>query len=280
MRNFQVELKTQYPVKGGVLKCYLTDRPSVRKVSEWKRPAVIIVPGGSYRAVCQLEAEPIALEFLSRGFHAFVLNYVVAGEQGEPYPEQLLELGSAIDYVKQNAEEFYVNRQEIFILGFSAGGHLTANLCVEYSSIQRRMGKEMDCKPTAVGLCYPVISKKNGHQRSFDNLLYGYSETEKEELLKTLNLNEAVTKDTPPAFIWTKTLDPIVPSDNALRYAQALYNNGVLYELHVYPYPGHGGSALNSELHPSGIAPPQNKRMSRWMDDCAEFFRLFIEENF
>ena len=279
MKSFQVELSKEYPVKGGVLDCILASKPFDNDAVTWKRPAVVVVPGGGYRYASKREGEPIAFEFLARGFHSFILWYTVGGENGLPYPEQLIELGSAVDYIKKHADELNVNANEIFVIGFSAGGHLTANLAVDYASISEKMGKEVDCKPTAVGLGYPVISKKNGHQGSFTNLLYGYDEEKQEELLKSLNLNEVVTQDTPPAFIWAMVNDGVVPSDNALRFAQALYNNGVLYELHMSPYGGHGGSTLKAEIS-GGDVPAHYRRVSRWLDDCAEFFRLFTEEKF
>lgn len=279
MRNFRIDLKKEYPVKGGTLDCILSDKCFGTAEEEWKRPALVVVPGGGYSHVSPREGEPVAFEFLARGFQTFVLTYLVAGEEGESYPEQLLELGAAVDYVKKNAKALNVNENEVFVVGFSAGGHLTGDLAVEYASVSEKMGKEVDCKPTAVGLCYPVISKINGHQGSYEKLLYGYSDEARSELLKTLNLNEAVTKDTPPAFIWTMAGDGCVPSDNALRMAQALYNNGVLFELHVYPYGGHGASTLNAEIN-GGNPPAHYKRVARWMDDCAEFFRLYTEEKF
>ena len=279
MKSFQVELSKEYPVKGGVLDCILASKPFDNDAVTWKRPAVVVVPGGGYRYASKREGEPIAFEFLARGFHSFILWYTPAGENGLPYPEQLIELGSAVDYIKKHADELNVNANEIFVVGFSAGGHLTANLAVDYASISEKMGKEVDCKPTAVGLGYPVISKKNGHQGSFTNLLYGYDEEKQEELLKSLNLNEAVTKDTAPAFIWAMVNDGVVPSDNSLRFAQALYNNGVLYELHIYPYGGHGASTLKAEIN-GGDVPAHYRRVSRWLDDCAEFFRMFTEEKF
>lgn len=279
MKNFQVELAKEYPVKGGVLNCILAGKPFDSQDDNWKRPALVVVPGGGYGYASKREGEPIAFEFLARGFHTFVLTYLPGGENGVSYPEQLLELGAAVDYVKKNAKALCVNENEVFVIGFSAGGHLTGDLAVEYASVSEKMGREVDCKPTAIGLGYPVISKINGHQGSYEKLLYGYSDEAKEELLKTLNLNEAVTKDTPPAFIWTMAGDGAVPSDNSLRFAQALYNNGVLYELHVYPYGGHGASTLKAEIN-GGNPPAHYKRVARWMDDCAEFFRLFTEEKF
>ena len=102
------------------------------------------------------------------------------------------------------------------------------------------------------------------------------------ELLKTLNLNEAVSEQTPPAFIWTTAKDTGVPPDNAIRYAMALDKQGIDYELHVYPRQEHGASTADLEINyvANAEAANQYKRINRWLHDCAEFFRLYTEERF
>ena len=283
MKNFQVDLKKEYNLKGGILTTYAMDFPwdSVAQSPNWKRPAVIVVPGGGYAFVSKREAEPIAVAFLSRGFQAFVLDYEVAGENGESYPEQLFEVAASVDYVRKNAEALCVNPDEIFVVGFSAGGHLTANLAVEHQNVSEKLGRPLDCKPTAVGLSYPVISSIHGHQGSYDNLLWGYSQEAQEELLKTLNLDQAVSGQTPPAFIWTTAEDTCVPPDNALRYALALDKQGICYELHVYPKCGHGLGTADLETNFHDVNNEKHlKRIHRWLDNCAEFFRLFTQEDF
>ena len=274
-----VDLSKEHPfLQGGNLECIGMDYPMDDNASEkWRRPAVIVVPGGAYGMVSKREGQPVAMGFLDRGFQVFVLTYMVAS-QGVRYPEQLLEVASATDYVKKHADEFFVNPDEVFVVGFSAGGHLTGNLAIEYASVSQKAGVELDCKPTAVGLSYPVISKKHGHQGSYENLLNGYTEEAKEELLKTLNLNEAVTEDTPPAFLWATANDGAVPADNALRYALALADKGVEYEIHVYPRGNHGLS--RGDLESSSWIKEDETRLRNWLDDCASFFRLYTKEKF
>ena len=269
MKTFTVDLKKEYGLQGGKLDCLTVDAPFDIEMPNWKRPALIVVPGGGYSMCSKREAEPIATEFLTRGFQVFVLTYLCAPE-GVRYPEQLLELSSAVDYVKKHADEWSVNPEEVFVVGFSAGGHLTGNLAIEYESVSKKAGVKLDCKPTAVGLCYPVISQKHGHQGSYNNLLQGYTEEAKAELLKTLNLNEAVSETTPPAFIWATATDGAVPADNALRYALALDNKGVSYELHIYPDGVHGLSTGSLEINTPSDALV---RVKAWMDDCTAFFR-------
>lgn len=276
MQAYQVELKTQYPfLMGGTLDCLCMSQPW-DTATDWKRPALIVVPGGGYSYASKREGEPVAAEFFARGFQTFVLKYVSAPEGGH-YPEQLLEVAAAVDYVKKNANELCVNKDEVFVIGFSAGGHITGNLAIEYASVAQKVGCEIDCKPTAVGLCYPVISQKHGHQGSYNNLLEGYTDEAKAELLKTLNLDEAVSENTPPAFIWTTATDGAVPADNALRYAAALDKYGIAYELHIYPKGAHGLSTGTLEINGASEALA---RIRAWVDDCAKFFRMFVQEPF
>ncbi len=278
MKTAIIDLKKEYGLQGGTLSCLAIDYPWDGEINpNWKRPAVIVVPGGGYGNVSKREAEPVATAFLAKGFQTFILTYEIGGENGFSYPEQLLEAACAVDYVKKHAQEFSVNPDEVFVVGFSAGGHLTGNLAVEYASVSEKLGKEVDCKPTGVGLCYPVVSKINGHQGSYEYLLYGYSDEAKAELLKTLNLNEAVTKDTPPAFLWATATDGCVPADNALRYALACAKCGVAYELHIYPQGQHGLSTGSREIN---VPADELDRVCAWVDDCVKFFRLYIQEKF
>lgn len=282
MRNYTVDLKEAYGLQGGTLSCILSDSPwdYAEQAPDWKRPALIVVPGGGYGMVSKREGEPVAFEFLAKGFQTFVLTYLVGGENGASYPEQLLELAAAVDYVKKNAEELHINANEVFVVGFSAGGHLVGDLAVEHQNVSQKAGRALDCKPTAVGLCYPVISNKHGHFGSYENLLWGYTDEAKAELLKTLNLDEAVSENTPPAFIWTTAKDNCVPPDNSLRYALALDKKGIDYELHIYPRLDHGTSTANLECNYANGNEKEFRRVSRWVSDCAEFFRIYTQEQF
>lgn len=275
MKAVEIDLAKEYGLEGYAKLHAVALSCPWDTATPWKRPALIVVPGGGYAMVSNREGEPVASVFLAKGYQAFVLNYTVGGEYGLPYPQQLSELAAAVDYVKKHADEFSVNPDEIFVVGFSAGGHLVGDLCVEYASVPQITGKPLDCKPTAVGLCYPVISQKHGHQGSYQNLLYGYSDEAKAELLKTLNLDESVTESTPPAFIWATATDSCVPCDNALRYATALGKHGVSFELHIYPEGEHGMSTGTKEFN---LDTPALSRVYRWVDECDRFFKRYVAE--
>lgn len=274
----KVDLKAEYPfLQGGELDCIAADYPFDNgDKGDWKRPALVVVPGGGYGMVSKREGEPIAHAFLAKGFQVFILTYLV-GEDVR-YPEHLTELAAAVDFVKKHAEEFSVNPKEVFAVGFSAGGHLVGNLCVEHQNMLQKTGVALDCKLTAAGLSYPVVSRVNGHVSSYDFLLNGYTDEAKEELYKTVNLNEAVNGQTPPAFIWATATDGAVPADNAIRYALALAKKKIDYELHVYPDGVHGLSTASEEVNLNSHW--DLKRISRWVEDCSIFFHRYTEEKY
>ena len=278
MKTISVNLKDEYSfLQGGRLDGMITDYPYDGELDkDWARPALLVVPGGGYGMTSRREGEPIASAFMGQGFQVFVLWYLTAAD-GVRYPEELLEISAAVDYIKKNAKTLNVNPDEVFAVGFSAGGHLTANLAVAHQNVAKMAGVALDCKPTGVGLCYPVISNSHGHFGSYVNLLNGYTDEEKAELIKTLNLNEVVSENTPPAFIWATADDQTVPADNAIRFAQAMSDHGRDYELHIYPHGRHGFATGQLDINPEG---PELKKVRRWVEDCGDFFRMYCVEKF
>lgn len=271
-----IDLAKEYGLAGGELECICLDLPFDSE-REWKRPAVIVVPGGGYAMTSEREATVVASAFFARGFQAFVLRYKTATD-GVAYPEELLELAAAFDHVRKNAKKYSVNADEVFAVGFSAGGHLVADLSNEHMLVEEKYGKPLDCKPTAVGLCYPVIYR-DGHVGSFDNLLKHLPDEKKAELCNSLNMDERVSADTSPAFIWSTFEDQVVSCENALRYALAMKKAGVRFALHVYPFGAHGLATSDDEIS-DYYGEPAVKHSRGWVDACCDFFRIYIQENY
>ena len=127
-----------------------------------KRPAVIICPGGGYGFTSDREAEPIAMQVMAMGYQAVVLRYSVAPER---YPKQLLQLGSLMKHLKENAKEYHIDSDLIFVMGFSAGGHLAASVT--------NLWNDEVTRPDFSVLIYPVITMEPGvtHKGTHQNLL-------------------------------------------------------------------------------------------------------------
>jgi acetyl esterase/lipase len=203
-----------------------------------KRPAVIICPGGGYGFRSDREGEPVAARFLAAGMHAFLLEYSVAPAR---WPVAALELASAVRWVRQNAPRLGVLPDQVYIIGFSAGGHLCASLGVKWEDrvFKDALGEDaLAWRPDGMILCYPVISfLEHGHQGSRINLL---GEDSTREQAQALSLELQVKHNAVPAFLWHTATDGAVPVENALMLAAALRKHKVPFELHVYERGLHG----------------------------------------
>ena len=218
-----------------------------------KRPLVLLCPGGGYQYTSEREAEIFAMQFLAMGYHAAVLRYSCAPAR---YPVALTELAASVLLIRENAEKWHVNPNQIIVQGCSAGGHLAASLGVFWQEnfLAEALGLQAEQKellrPDGMILCYPVItSGEFAHRGSFENLL-GEHEA---ELAAKMSLENQVTDKTPPAFIWHTFTDGSVPVENSLMFVSALRRAGVSTEFHMYPCGGHGlGLANRLSMSASG----------------------------
>lgn len=234
------------------------------------RASVLICPGGAYAFTSDREAEPVALQFVARGFNAFVLRYSVAPER---YPEALREAAAAMAFIRGRAEDFSVNPEQIAILGFSAGGHLAASLGVFWNDpeLAQALGKTAeDIRPNGLILGYPVISSGEfAHRGSIDNLLGSDADA---ALRAKMSLETQVTEQTPPTFLWHTYADGSVPVENSLGFAAALRRHNVPFEMHIYPTGSHGLSLCSYETatHAEQLLPHD----AGWMPLCCEWMTL------
>lgn len=237
-----------------------------------KRKAVLVCPGGGYRFCSNTEAEPIALAYLAAGYNAFVLDYSVTsaatGEVGKKFPGQLIEAAMAMKFIKDNAEKFHIDPDYVFVNGYSAGGHLAASLGILYNSKYVTDAIDMPenyARPRGMILAYPVInSGKYQHKGSFANIL---QDNDNEESRREVSLETRVDANTVPAFIWHTRTDQLVPVENSLLLASALAENGIDFELHIYPDGPHGLSLATSVVgRVNDTAAQWFSESLRWME--------------
>ena len=245
MIHKNIEIKARGMEAVGNLYTYFLDS-SIEMHPNEKRPVILMCPGGGYEMTSDREAEQMAMQFLAMGYHVAILRYSVCPVR---YPAALLQVAESVLYLKEHADEYHIDPEKIVVQGCSAGGHLAANYGIAWNSpfLTKLMGMENDPEQLCVAgllLCYPVItSGEKAHEESFRNLLGEQYEEKKEEL----SLENQVTPDTPPTFLWHTATDETVPVENSLYFFQACLQQGVSAELHIYPVGGHGLSLANEE---------------------------------
>ena len=208
--------------------------------------AVLVCPGGGYSILAlDLEGTEVCEWLNSIGVTGILLKYRVPSRAGlEKHTAALQDAQRAMGLVRHRAGVFGIDPARIGILGFSAGGHLSAAASVLYDQRAYPKVDESDsvsCRPDFTVLVYPayLTVKEAG-----------------DKISPELKLNE----QTPPTFI-VMAADDGVRVETALFYTLALKNAKVPVELHIYPTGGHG----------YGLRPTQEavtawpKRVEEWM---------------
>ena len=250
------------------MQAYVPDQMDI--VTEPRR-SIVICPGGGYRFRSPREAEPIALVFAAMGFNCFVVEYHVAPAV---HPAALFDVAHAVAWVRAHAEEYHANPNAIAVMGFSAGGHAACHLGVRWHDAAQMAEFGLtpeQAKPNAMVLCYPVITAgKYAHRGSFEHL----TACTDLDVHVQFSLEEKVTDQTPPTFLWHTWEDGSVPVENSLLFASAMRRCGVQGEVHIFPKGGHG-LALANPLTSS--SPDQNiPECAQWPEMAARFLNTIL----
>ena len=219
----------------------------------------LIIPGGSYHKVSPLEGLPIVKKFYSYGYSASILNYSTAPKYHYP-----TNYNQGVEALKILSTKF----KKIFMVGFSAGGHLTALLGTPL------ILKEKYYLYNTIGmvLCYPVITfLKKTHIHSRNNF-FGEKNNKKENWEK-YSIEKRVSNETLPTFIWTIKNDKIVPYENSVFMIKSLEEKKVKFESKIFEKGIHG-MALADELSIRFKNPNyKNEKVAKWPDLAINFFK-------
>jgi len=199
--------------------------------------AVVVFPGGGYVGLAiDLEGTEVCDWLSSRGITCVLLKYRVP-DSGPAWhddckcnihpkaPTALEDAQRTVGLVRFHAAEWHIDPDKIGVMGFSAGGHMVANISTHFD---RRAYSVVDaadkvsCRPDFAVAIYP------GHL------------TENTTSEFQLNPLIPVTRNTPPTFLLQAEDDNVDGVKQSLVYYIALRNAGVPVEMHLYTHGGHG----------------------------------------
>lgn len=204
--------------------CFLADNPTGR--------TIVGIPGGGYSMLSNTHEGTLAHDWLNQqGISYFVVNYrLPKGDRSIP----IGDVEKGIRIIRDSADVWNINPNDLGIMGFSAGGHLASVI----STLS-----DFDVRPNFSILFYPVISMDvpRSHKWSCINFL-GEEGHKDRNLIDKYSTNNAVQRHlTPPAVIITASDDPLVnPVTNGLEYYKAMHDAGNECSMFIYPTGSHG----------------------------------------
>ena len=194
--------------------------------------AVVCCPGGGYTHLAMdHEGHQWATFFNMKGIALIVVKYRMP--HGD-YKIPISDAEEAMKTVRRNADEWHIDRNDVGIMGFSAGGHLASTIATHSKG---------EAAPNFQILFYPVITMDPSftHKGSHDNFLgTKHSKKEMKKLEYEYSNDIQVNRTTPRAFIALSDDDRAVPAANGFNYYSELYRHDVPASIHIYPTGGHG----------------------------------------
>ena len=204
--------------------CFLPEKPSGR--------AIVGVPGGGYSVLSNGHEGYMASDWLNKqGIAYFVVNYRL------PNGDRTIPVGDVeqgFRTVRDSAKVWNINPNDVGIMGFSAGGHL--------SSVISTLSP-YEVRPNFTILFYPVISmdERVSHKWSCINFLGEEGHKDKKLVWQYSTQNAVRSHLTPPACIISASDDRLVPVvTNGVQYYSAMRNAGNECTMYIYPSGDHG----------------------------------------
>jgi len=221
--------------------------------------AVLITPGGGYRwVVIDKEGYELGRWLSARGYTVFVLFYRLPGEGWAAGPNVALsDAQRAMRVIRRRHAEFGIDPERVAAMGFSAGGHLCADLATRFATATYEPvddADELSARPFVAAPIYPVISMSApiAHPGSRE-LLIGADADAATERAHSPQYN--VPADAPPCFLLHAEDDAVVAVENTLGYRTALKAKGIQVETHLFADGGHGFGLRKAVGKPVAVWP-------------------------
>ncbi|MDX2220527.1 MAG: alpha/beta hydrolase [Burkholderiales bacterium] len=206
--------------------------------------SLLLMPGGGYRwVVVDREGYEMARWLSARGVTVFVLFYRLPGDGwADNANVALADAQRAMRLVRHHAASFAIDPARIAAMGFSAGGHLCADLMTRFDAkvyAPVDAADALTARPALAAPLYPVVSMSlpHAHRGSRERLL-GPAPTEAQERAHSPHLN--VSAANPPCFLLHAEDDTSVPAANSMLLRDALLKHQLPVETHLFPTGGHG----------------------------------------
>ena len=207
--------------------------------------AVVVAPGGGYIELAgNIEGRQVADWFASRGITAFVLRYRYGATARLPIP--LLDGARAIRSIRAGAATYGIDPRRVGMIGFSAGGHLSAMTAATAATADRGQAAATDpverqsSRPDFLVLGYPWVEATVIDAQGRSPYCTFAGKTCDPGAYARFLPTRVVTAGMPPTFIYHTSNDPVVKADGVLRFYDALQAKGVSVELHVFAKGDHG----------------------------------------
>ena len=237
---------------------YLPENPNP------KRTAVVILPGGGFSILAiDKEGHDVARWLNELGVVGIVVKYRLPDTNAKVYVRNssIPDVQRAIRMTRSNSDKWKIDPNRIGVVGFSAGGYLTAAIGTMYDKGDPNASDLIEresCRPDFIAPIYPLVSLGSLADSRTEFLIRMLGPSPSDELRHKYSPEQQVDDKTPPTFL-VHANDDRLNSEHSVTFYLALKRAGVPVELHVFSRGGHGYGIRQRGL-------PISNWPKRWLD--------------
>lgn len=203
---------------------------------------IILVHGGGWTAgdKADMNAFKDYIKTQMTGYAIVNMNYRLADQNNPPYPMQINDITTVVDYLETN-ENYYSISNDIGFIGASAGAHLSLLWSYAFDSSSQ---VEMVC--SVVGPTnFTDPAYLNNADPVLQEILDAFGIDATTEFLEEVSPYHRVTATAPPTILFYGGQDPLIPTTQGTDMRDRLQELNVTHEFTLYPNEGHGWLGLN-----------------------------------
>ena len=228
---------------------------------------IVMMVSGSWKSNPDSFKPLIGKAFLRQGYGLFAVSHL--SQPKATIPEIYEDVTQAVQFIREHADEYGVNPDQLGVTGASAGGHLSLMIATR--------GKETTGKPDglvrAVAVFFPVTdllnlgksseNEKDGGPPKNYRKVFGINPDDIDawkRVGRELSPLYHVDADTPPILIIHGDADTLVPIEQSEWFLQAARKNRVEMKLIRKPGKEHGWPSMLWEM----------RKFARWFNEHLE----------
>ena len=210
-----------------------------------KCPVVIWICGGAYMVVDHSVWMPEMVRFARAGYVVASVEYRTSNEA--QFPAQLVDVKSAVRYLKAHSEQYCIDPDRIFVMGESAGGTMACLIGATADQKEYDQGDYLEYDSSVKGVvdfyglvdldavaCNACDTVPAWTMQAFLGAGYKREQAEKASAIKYIN------EKTPPFMILHGTEDPTVPIGQSRNLYETLQKNGIRADYYEVEGAAHG----------------------------------------
>lgn len=255
---------------GNLLDIYYT------KDTAEKKPAIVNIHGGAWVYGSKEVYQYYCMGLAKRGFAVVNGNYRLAPEN--KYPAALEDINKMLWFLKENGKDYYIDTDNLFIVGDSAGGQLASQYLAIFTNpaFARLFPFTLpDVKIRAAALNCGIYDARKCAENNLDAPFMEYiGETAlsdkdgKAKIMESLDTMKYLTAAFPPSYIMSAENDFLLA--NAAPMYEHLKSLGVPCEIKIY------GSKKQEEIAHVFHINCKLKEAEKCNDEECAFFKKYI----